>query len=74
MGRILSAAHPPHITTARLDGLIEAWIFSKRDRLMLKHKLIDGETYEAIAEEFDMSVEQTKRIIKKGADNLKRHF
>lgn len=74
MGRILREAHPPHITTARLDRLIEEWIFSKRDRLMLKCKLIDGETYEAIAEEFDMSVEQTKRIIKKGTDNLKRHF
>ena len=49
-----------------MNALIEDWIFSKRDRLMLKRKLIDGMTYEAIAEEFGMSLEQTKRIIKKG--------
>lgn len=74
MGRILREAHPPHITTASMNALIEDWIFSKRDRQMLKHKLIDGMTYEAIAEEFGMSLEQTKRIIKKGTDHLKRHF
>lgn len=74
MGRVLEIVKRKHITTARMDRLIDEWIFSKRNRLILKRKLLDEETYEKIAEEFGMSIEQTKRIVKKGVETLKCHL
>ena len=37
----------------------------QRNRALLKRRLIDGITIEALAEEFDISVSQVKKIIKK---------
>ena len=39
---------------------------NKRLRKILKRRLIDGITYERLAEEFDLSVAQIKRIVYKG--------
>lgn len=47
------------------ERLIENWIFVKKHRIMLKSYLIDGKTYEEIAEDFDMSSRQIARIIPK---------
>ena len=44
---------------------IEERVHSQRDRLVLSRRLIDGITFEQLAEEFDMSVSQIKRIIYK---------
>lgn len=41
-------------------------IHSLRDRRILVDKLIHGLTYEQVAEVYDLSVSQTKRIVKKG--------
>ena len=62
------------ITTAELERLIDLWVFSKRDREIMKLKLIDGFTYEQIAEETDLSVAQTKRIVKKWRTELLKHL
>ena len=40
---------------------------------MLKLRLLDGATYENIAERFDLSVRQTVNIIKKARENVFRH-
>lgn len=56
------------------EKLIDEWIFSERDRAMLKRRLLDGICYEPLAEEFDMSVRQVKRIISKGTEKLIRHI
>lgn len=48
--------------------LIDEYIHSERDRKILKRRLIDGITYEGLAEEFDLSVTQIKRIVYKGED------
>ena len=48
--------------------LIDEYIHSERDRKILKRRLIDGLTYESLAEEFDLSVTQIKRIVYKGED------
>ena len=37
----------------------------QRNRALLKRRLIDGITIEALAEEFDISVSQVKKILKK---------
>lgn len=51
---------------------IDEYIHSERDRNLLKRRLIDGLTFEKLAEEFGISVRQTKTIIYKGKDRLFR--
>lgn len=51
------------ISVSQLRNLIDEWIFSERDRDILKRRLLDGITYERIAEEFNLSVRQTKNIV-----------
>lgn len=52
------------ITNSQLEETIDQYIRSEKYRDILKRKLIDGLTYEATAEEFDMSPRQIKTIIK----------
>lgn len=54
--------------------LIDEWIFSERDRAILKRRLLDGILFEPLAEEFDMSVQQIKNIVYKGKDRLFKHI
>ena len=56
------------------ERLIDEWIFSERDRKILKRRLLDGITHEKIAEEVDMSVLQIKRIVYKGTGTLRKHL
>lgn len=49
--------------------LIDEWIVgynAKRNRKILKRSLIDGDGYEKIAEEFDLSRQQVHTIVKEG--------
>lgn len=39
---------------------------------MLKRRFLDGVKFETLAEEFDLSVRQTKNIIRKDGDKLFR--
>lgn len=55
-------------TNSEVTDAIDELIHSERDRSILKRRLIDGLTYEKLAEEFDLSVTQIKRIIYKGED------
>jgi RNA polymerase sigma factor (sigma-70 family) len=52
------------------ERLIDEWIFNERDRKILKRRLLDGITYEKIAEEFDMSDRQIRAIVKKSVAKL----
>lgn len=56
------------------ENLIEQWVFSERDRNILKRLLLDGVTYENLSEEFDLSVRQTKNIVYKLEKILFRHI
>ena len=48
-----------------LATIIDEYIHSERDRLILKRRYIDGIKFEPLAEEFDLSVRQIKNIIYK---------
>lgn len=48
-----------------ISDLIDEYIHNERDRAILKRRLIDGICFEPLAEEFDLSVRQVKRIIYK---------
>ena len=61
-------------TNTQIAALIDEHIHSQRDRAILKRRLIDGICYEPLAEEFDLSVPQIKRIIYKGQDRVLRYL
>ena len=52
------------------ENLIDEWIFSERDREILKRRLLDGLTFEQLAEEFNYSDKNIQRIIYKGTARL----
>ena len=54
--------------------LIDEWIFSERDREILKRRLLDGVTFERLAEEFDLSTRHVKTIIYKQEQQLFAHI
>lgn len=56
------------------EHLIDEWIFSERDRGIVKRRLLDGICYEQLADEFDLSVTQVKRIVKKQQQVLFKHL
>jgi hypothetical protein len=59
---------------SELTNAIDEWILNEKHRAILKRRLIDGICYEPLAEEFDMSVRQIKRIVYKGEDVIFRHI
>lgn len=61
-------------SNSQIEHMIDEWIHSERDRAILKRRLIDGITYEILAEEFDISVRHIKRIIYKSEELLFKHF
>lgn len=57
----------------QIENAIEEWIIGKnaeRDRKILKRRLIDGICFEPLAEEFELSVPQIKRIVYKGEEKI----
>ena len=60
------------VSRSQLEIAIDEWIIGRhaeRDRKILKRRLIDGITYERLAEEFDLSTQQIKNIVYK-CENL----
>lgn len=61
-------------TNSQISFLIDEHIHHALHRKMLKDRLIDGMTYEQIAEKYDMSVRQTKNIIYKSTDKILKYL
>lgn len=61
-------------TNSQIKDLICDRIHSQRDRKILFRRLVDGITYERLAEEFGLSPSQVKRIIYKAEEILFRNF
>lgn len=57
-------------TNSQIARLIDELIHSERDRAILKRRLIDGICFEPLAEEFDLSAVQVRRIVYKGQEKL----
>lgn len=62
------------LSRSQIEYLIEEWILNERNRNILKRRMIDGLTYEKLAEEFDMSVQQVKNIVYKCRDIMFCHL
>ena len=61
-------------TNSQIREIIGEWIHSERDRRLLERRLIDGLTFERLAEEFDMSERQARRIVYKLQEQLFKHL
>ena len=61
------------LSRSQWERLIDEWIFSERDRAILKRRLLDGICFEPLAEEFGLSVRQTKSIVYKAQEQLFKH-
>lgn len=59
------------LTNSELAELIGEHIHSERDRQIMRMKLIDGLTYEKIAENVDMSPRYIRALVKKLTGRLK---
>lgn len=57
-------------TNTEIINLINEYIHSERDREIMKRRLVDGICYEPLAEEFNLSTVQTKRIVCVNIENL----
>ena len=57
-------------TNSELNAMINERIHSKRDRNIMRRKMIDGITYEALAEEVGMSTRGVKYIVQRNRGNL----
>ena len=55
----------PDYTNSTITHIIDEHIHSERDRDILKRRLVDGITFERLAEEFDRTPRQMQRIIDK---------
>ena len=63
-----------NISISELSALIDEWIFKERDRAIMKRRFCDGIIYAQIAEEFDMSDRQIKRICYENFEKLLNHM
>ena len=64
------------LARTEVEYLVDEWVIGKyaeRDRAIMRRRLIDGVCYEPLAEEFDLSVAQVKRIIYKRQNQIFRH-
>ena len=63
-----------NLSRSEWENLIDEYIFKERDRAILKRRLLDGVCFEPLAEEFDLSVQQTKTIVYKATEKLIKHI
>lgn len=67
-----------NITRDQLEAVIDNTIIlqthAERNRKILKRRLIDGLTHEELAEEFDLSVQQIRKVIYKYEQVIFKHF
>jgi len=61
-------------TNSEIAEAIDECIHSERDRQILKRRLIDGVCFEPLAEEFEISVRQVKRIVYLNQEKVFKHL
>ena len=65
------------IGKTELLALIDEWVIGRnaeRDRKILARRLIDGITFERLAEEFELSPRQTREIVHRREKDIFVHY
>ena len=68
------SAYAHRLSRSAWEKLIYEWVFSERDRRILKRRLLDGLTFSELSEEFCLSDRQVKRIVARCTESLSRHI
>lgn len=63
-----------NLSTEDISRLIDLWIFSERDRAIMKRRLLDNVGYEKIAAEYELTDRHIKRIVYGGLDRIIPHI
>lgn len=77
VNRAALSAEGADLSRSQIEHLIDEWVIGRnaaRDRMIMKRRLIDGITYERLAEEFELSVRQVKNIVYRCEDKLFSHI
>ena len=61
-------------SNSRIREIIGEYIHDEKHRKLMVRRLIDNITIDRLAEEFDLSVSQVKRIIWKDSEIIFRHL
>ncbi len=61
-------------SNSRIREVAAEYIHHQRDRDLICDRLTEGMTVEALAEKYDISTSQTKRIIWKNSEIIFRHL
>lgn len=61
------------IPRSEWECLILEWVKNERDRKILIRRYLDGLTFDCLADEFDMSVQNVKHICYKQWDKVTKH-
>lgn len=67
----------PDLCRSDIEQLMHEWMIgpnAEQDRAILSRRLFDGITYERLAEEFDLSVRHTKKIVYDAESRIFRHI
>ena len=72
MGDVLKRVR--HVPVARRIALIEDWVFSARDRRLVRDKLVDGMTYEELADKYHLCVKRCQDIVAAAVDAILLHY
>ena len=59
---------------SEMEHIINEWVFNERDRSIMQRRLLDGVTYEKLAEEFNLSTQRIKSIVYKWQGSLLCHL
>lgn len=62
------------ISVSEVEYIIDEWVFNERNRKIAKRKIIDGITFEKLAEEFELSTQQVKTIVYKCQRIISQHL
>ena len=62
------------VSITEVSYVIDEWIFNERNRAIVKRRLLDGITFEKLAEEFDLSTQQVKTIVYKCQGIISQHL
>lgn len=58
----------------RVSEVIDEYIHSARDRNILRAKLVDGITYDALAGQYDLTYERVRDIVRKGKRTIELYY
>lgn len=66
--------HFQDISNTEIENAINEWIHNKRNREILKDRLIDGLIFDELSGKHNLSVQQVKSIVYKGTEIIFNHI